>query len=282
MCTTENKSTTNKVNNLRVVRSHLLSAGIREIVVEMPRPKPQICAGQFYNLGIKDSAGPILKRPISVSKVSEEGIHFVIKVLGEGTKRLNNLRVNDEVLAVGPLGNGVSNQLVKDSDEVILIGGGIGVAPLLQLAIEAKAQAKKVVTILGYSEKPYLVEAFQNLSDELYLCIDPRLDASEVSDYGDCIHLRGTVAEGIKRIKEMFREAKTSLFACGPEVMLAGIQNDVLQLTEESYYMTEERMACGMGACLVCAKKIIQNDEIKMLRTCIEGPVFKAKEVVFE
>lgn len=282
MCTTENKSNTNKVNTLRVVRSHLLSAGIREIVVEMPKPQPQIYAGQFYNLGIKDSAGPILKRPISVSKVSEEGIHFVIKVLGEGTKRLNNLRVNDEVLAVGPLGNGVPNQLVKKSDQIILVGGGIGVAPLLQLAIEAKAQSKKIVTILGYSEKPYLVEAFQNLSDELYLCIDPRIETSEVSDYGDCIHLSGTVAEGIKIIQGKPRTEKMSLFACGPEVMLAGIQKSVLQLTKESYYMTEERMACGMGACLVCAKKVIQNEEVKMLRTCIEGPVFRAEEVVFE
>lgn len=282
MCTTEKVIPVRKVNTLKVVRSHLLSAGIREIVLQMPTPQPMIQAGQFYNLGVKDSAGPILKRPISVSKISEEGLHFVIKVLGEGTKRLDQLRVNDEVQAVGPLGNGVSNLVVKDSEEIVLVGGGIGVAPLLQLAIEAKENGKKVTTILGFSEMPYLVEAFQKLSDSLYLCIDPKLDPETISDYGSCIHLSGTVAEGIKAIANKPINTNTSLFACGPEIMLAKIQDLVLSLTKESYYMTEERMACGMGACLVCAKKVQQNDEIKMLRTCIEGPVFRAEEVVFE
>lgn len=282
MCRTENNPSARQVNTLRVVRSHLLSAGIREIVLEMPKPHPVIRPGQFYNLCIKDSSGPILKRPISVSKVSEEGIHFVIKVLGEGTKRLNNLRVNDEVLAVGPLGNGVEKQVVNDSEQIILVGGGIGVAPLLQLAKEAKEAGKTVITILGFSEIPYMVEAFQPLSDSLFLCIDPKVNDADISDYGSCIHLRGTVAEGIKALGEIPMSAKMSLFACGPEVMLAGIQAQVLNITKESYYMTEERMACGMGACLVCAKKVIQNDEVKMLRTCVEGPVFKAEEVVFE
>lgn len=280
MCSSE--STLNlKVNTLRVVRSHLLSAGIREIVLQMPQNQPMFSAGQFYNLGIKNSGGPILKRPISISQVSEEGIHFVIKVLGEGTQRLNTLRVNDQVQAVGPLGNGVSIESVAAEEEVLLIGGGIGVAPLLQLAKEAKSKGKAVTTILGFSETPYMVESFQKYSDKVYLCLDPKLERTDHGTYGTVEHISGTVSEGISALSKKVKR-QYSIFACGPEVMLKAIQAKVVSLSANSYFLTEERMACGMGACLVCAKKIRQNDEVKMLRTCIEGPVFKAEEVVFE
>lgn len=282
-----------KINTLKIAKRINHASDIVEIILEAPKElKDQVLPCQFFNLGLKQQTGPILKRPISVSRVSEMGIHFVIKELGEGTKRLTQLAQGDEILAVGPLGNGISDLEWTSVDEILLIGGGIGTAPLLELGLRASKKNLKVTSILGFLEESYLEEAFAAISDEAMVCtVNQPLNALKSYEESHKVtRLRGLVTEGIaqyetQRIDRKNHAAAGSVIlavACGPDKMLKAIKEQLQNLEINLLVVTEERMACGMGACLVCAKKVIQDDEIKMLRTCVEGPVFKGSEVVFE
>ncbi len=270
-----------KVQELEIlgIKRHL--EDIVEIVLKNTEETQTIKPCQFFNLGIKTQTGPILKRPISVSHVSEEGIHFVIRELGEGTRRLTRLSIGDRVLAVGPLGNGVVPENYNHLDRIVLMGGGIGTAPLLELAKEAKSKGIRVTTILGYQKESYLEDVFAQYSDEVYLC---SLEKSEKVPSKLNIHIvQGTVIDGLKKWQSSLvdRDSKMGFFSCGPDKMLEAIQKETSKEYADNYLITEERMACGMGACLVCAKKVEQDGQEKMLRTCVEGPVFRTSEVIF-
>lgn len=280
MCSND-KIVHKKVQDLEIISIKRHLDDIVEIVLKNTEETQAIKPCQFFNLGIKTQTGPILKRPISVSQVSEAGIHFVIKELGEGTKRLTRLSTGDSILAVGPLGNGVIPENYNNLDQIILMGGGIGTAPLLELAKEAKAKGIKVITILGYQKESYLEDDFAEYSGEVYLC---SLEKPEKASNKANIHIvQGTVLDGLKKWQSNSanKNIKTGLFSCGPDKMLEAIKKETLMQYADNYIITEERMACGMGACLVCAKKVEQDGQEKMLRTCVEGPVFKTSEVIF-
>lgn len=269
---------TNKVHTLKVIEKHQLASDIFELILENPNTNT-VKPCQFYNLGIAQQGGPILKRPISVSQVSDKGIHFVIKQMGAGTERLCKLSPADEVLAVGPLGNGFETNQQIDTDKILLIGGGIGTAPLLGLAQKAKAEGKNVTTVLGYLNEVYLTDAFRQSSSQLRVCT--MSETAEIGQQQTAIedHFRGNALEGTLDLNLNLKDY--TVVACGPDIMLHRIKDSLLEEAKALYLVTEERMACGMGACLVCAKKVIQNDEEKMVRTCIEGPVFLGREVQF-
>lgn len=279
-----------KINNLPVLENNRLASDIVELVLECPKAvKNLIKPCQFFNLGLKDHTQPLLKRPISVSRVSEKGVHFVIKELGEGTRRLTNLKIGESIQAVGPLGNGIALESIKAYEDIILIGGGIGTAPLLELAQVAYKEEKNISTFLGYLKEPYLIQEFSKVSSEVNLCTIEKIESpSELEDIKNAKFIEGHVGIGLELyLKELEQEIplkRKLAVACGPDKMLKAIKTQLEKSTisMDLLVVTEERMACGMGACLVCAKKVIQNEEVKMLRTCIEGPVFKAEEVEFE
>ena len=269
----------NKMNTLKVVEKKQLASDIYEIILENPMTN-DILPCQFYNLGLKNQGTPILKRPISVSRVSEKGIHFVIKKMGAGTERLCVLLPGDEVLAVGPLGNGFDIASNLQIEKLLLIGGGIGTAPLLELAKKAQAVGKEVTTVLGYLNEGYLVEEFFTASNHMLLCSMETFSNKDTFGRGGNSStfigntLEGTLSLGLDL-------SQYTIVACGPDIMLYRVNEAMAGRAQTIYLVTEERMACGMGACLVCAKKVIQNDEEKMVRTCIEGPVFLGSEVQF-
>ena len=269
----------NKLHTLKVVEKSQKASDIYEIILENPG-LTDIKPCQFFNLGLKAQGNPILKRPISVSQVSEKGIHFVIKQMGKGTERLCNLNPADEVLAVGSLGNGFDMSQNLQTDKVLLVGGGIGTAPLLELAKQAKQQGKQVDVVLGYLNEAYLVDAFFAYADNVTVCtMDSLQNQSEIACQAHIQYFRGNTVEAVESL-ELELGAYT-LVACGPDIMLEKTKEAFNSHVKALYLVTEERMACGMGACLVCAKKVIQNDEEKMVRTCIEGPVFLGSEVQF-
>lgn len=269
----------NKIHTLKVVETNQLASDIYEVVLENPKTNT-ILPCQFYNLGLKNQGSPILKRPISVSQVSDKGIHFVIKKLGAGTERLCNLVLGDEVMAVGPLGNGFNIEENLQTEKLLVIGGGIGTAPLLELAKVAKQAGKNVTAILGYLNEAYLIEPFKESSQKLRVCsMSNLINADAINQINEIDQFIGNALEGTISLELDLNEY--TIVACGPDIMLHRIKDAFQEKAKELYLVTEERMACGMGACLVCAKKIVQNDEEKMVRTCIEGPVFLGREVQF-
>ncbi|GIO37332.1 dihydroorotate dehydrogenase [Paenibacillus antibioticophila] len=204
--------------------------------------------GQFYMLRAWDGY-PLLSRPLSVFNVEDHYIEFLYLVAGEGTTIFSKLQAGDEIMLEGPLGNGFS----KPAGRTAFVGGGIGIAPFYY----ALKQAPEADVYLGFSREAYLVDEFKALAS-----------GEVVADVG------GIVLDQVD-----FNQYDT-IFTCGPHKMLEAVQRKQADSgTAAAVYVSlENRMACGIGACLVCSVKCKETRK----KACADGPVFRAEEVVFE
>lgn len=221
-------------------------------------------AGQFASLYCKDGSR-LLPRPISICEIEkEEGmIRLVFRIAGAGTKEFSTWKVGDSIRVMGPLGNGFTLEGTK----AILIGGGIGIPPMLQLAKSLKCE-KQIV--LGYRNQDlFLKEEFEPYG------------AVYVSTEDGSVGTKGNVIDAIQENK---LEADI-IFACGPTPMLRGIKQYAMEKKIKTQISLEERMACGIGACLACVCQSKEKDHhtnVKNKRICKDGPVFYAEEVEIE
>ncbi len=220
--------------------------------------------GQFAMLYPKDKS-TILPRPISICEVLDDGLRFVFRVAGKGTREFSNYAVGDEIKVMGPIGNGypVDKAVGK---KVVLLGGGIGVPPILELAkaLEGKAD---VTVIPGYRDANMFLKAdFEKHAATLV--------ATEDGSNGT----KGNVLDAVKE-----NNLKPDvIMACGPMPMLRAIKKYAEENNITAYISLEERMACGVGACLGCVCKTTNKDHhshVNNARVCTEGPVFEAGEV---
>ena len=224
--------------------------------------KEGLRAGQF--LHIQCGEGHLLRRPISVCLCMEDAPHdtarIVFEVRGEGTRWLAQRQVGDKLNVLGPLGNGFQ---ITPEDRLLLVGGGIGVPPLLG---QAAYTAKKATAVLGFrsADRAMLVEDYQNYCKEVYLCSD---DGS--------MGRHGFVDAQLRDILEKDKDF-TAVLACGPKPMLKNVAKVAAEYGVLCQVSLEERMACGVGACLGCA---VQMADGTMKHVCKDGPVFDAKEV---
>lgn len=216
--------------------------------------------GQFVSFFCKDGSR-LLPRPISICEInhSEGTLRFVFRIVGEGTKEIATYKVGDEVVIMGPLGNGFT----LEGKKAILIGGGIGIPPMLELAKQLDIE-KSIV--LGYRDVTFMDQEFEPYGD-VYV-------ATEDGSTG----VKGNV---IDAIREHAIDADI-IFACGPTPMLRGIQSYALEHGIKAQLSLEERMACGIGACLACVcktKEVDHHTHVHNTRICKDGPVFYAQEV---
>jgi len=211
------------------------------------RAKP----GQFFILRAWEFY-PLLGRPMSVFDLSPDSLSFAYAVRGEGTRALSRLRPGDELWLLGPLGNGWT----RAEGRVALVGGGIGLAPLL---LTAKVFGPPMDIFLGFRDEPFLLEEFSPFA-RLYVASE-RGGPPEV--------FRGLVTE-------MFEpRGYAAVYACGPHAMLEALYRKCRQVGVPLYVSLEERLACGIGACLGCTIFTKSGPA----RLCREGPVFPADEV---
>ncbi len=224
--------------------------------------KEGLMAGQFLHIACGE--GLLLRRPISVCMVQEDEpqdtARVVFEVRGEGTKWLAERQVGDKVNVLGPLGNGFT---VTPNDRLLLVGGGIGVPPLLG---QAAFTAKNSTAVLGFrsADRAMLVEDYRDYCEAVYLCSD---DGS--------LGRHGFVDAQLKDILEKDKNF-TAVLACGPKPMLKNVAKVAAEYGVPCQVSLEERMACGVGACLGCA---VQMADGTMKHVCKDGPVFDAKEV---
>ncbi|OUO17620.1 dihydroorotate dehydrogenase electron transfer subunit [Flavonifractor sp. An4] len=224
--------------------------------------KEGLMAGQFLHIACGE--GLLLRRPISVCMVQEDEpqdtARVVFEVRGEGTKWLAQRQVGDKVNVLGPLGNGFT---VTPNDRLLLVGGGIGVPPLLG---QAAFTAKNSTAVLGFrsADRAMLVEDYRDYCEAVYLC----------SDNGS-LGRHGFVDAQLKDILEKDKNF-TAILACGPKPMLKNVAKVAAEYGVPCQVSLEERMACGVGACLGCA---VQMADGTMKHVCKDGPVFDAKEV---
>lgn len=215
--------------------------------------------GQFINIKIDDNYQNFLRRPISISSYIENEITIIYKIFGIGTERLSYKKPGDTLDILCPLGNGFT--IKKNIKKSLLIGGGVGVPPLLELAKQLKDNNLEFNVIIGFSnsEEVFLENEFKELTEKTIVCT---IDGS----YGE----KGNVLEVIKEKSLDF----DYYYACGPEKMLHA-------LVKEGYVgqlSFEERMGCGFGACMGCSHKTVQSYK----RICKEGPVLESSEVFID
>lgn len=252
-----------------ILSCDMIETDICKIIVENPYPEVGIKAGQFFGIMPSGRSNKLLRRPISVCECDENTITFLIKVLGEGTDELSKLKAGEKLDIMGPLGNGFD---VDGSKKALVVGGGIGTAPLVQLLSELENQGQRNVrTLLGYKERPYGLDLFGKHTNNL-------LTSSETL----AMPHKGYVTEFM--LEALKTEVYEMVYACGPEPMLNCIQAVCNELNVPVQLSIEERMACGIGACLVCTCKVHSDKDHEgydNVRTCKEGPVFLGTEVIF-
>ena len=224
-------------------------------------------AGQFVSVYCNDGSR-LLPRPISICEIDKENgrLRVVYRVTGPktGTEEFSKLKAGDIIPVIGPLGNGFPYEKAEGK-KVFLMGGGIGVPPILELAKQMDCEKKQIV--VGYRDaQTFLKEEFEQ-NGELYISTE---DGSV-----------GTKGNVMDAIRENALEADM-IYACGPTPMLRAIKQYAEENGIECYISLEERMACGIGACLACVCKSKEKDahsNVNNKRICKDGPVFLSTEV---
>lgn len=249
--------------NAVVVKTSCLAGGIYEMYLETQAAK-YAKPGQFVMVYPHDGS-MILPRPISICEaIGKKVLRLVYRVSGKGTKEFSFLREGDEIKVLGPIGNGFPLEAAAGK-KVVLLGGGIGVPPILELSKRIKAA--EVTTVVGYR------------NDDLFLYDDFKKYAKVVVATEDGSKgVKGNVIDALKTKKI----SADVIYACGPMPMLRAVKAYAEETGATAYISLEERMACGVGACLGCVCKTVNKDEhshVNNARVCTEGPVFDAKEV---
>ena len=223
--------------------------------------------GQFISMYTTDGS-KLLPRPISICEIDRTRgmLREVYRVTGEntGTEQFSKLKSGDTIPVIGPLGNGFPYEKAEGK-KVFLMGGGIGVPPILELAKQMQCEKKQIV--VGYrNAQTFLKEEFE-AAGELYISTE---DGSV-----------GTKGNVMDAIRENGLKADM-IYACGPTPMLRAIKQYAEEQGIECYISLEERMACGIGACLACVCRSKEKDahsNVNNKRICKDGPVFLATEV---
>nr|WP_296264325.1 dihydroorotate dehydrogenase electron transfer subunit [uncultured Merdimonas sp.] len=255
-----------KKERAEVISQESLAAGIYSMWIRTDaaaEAKP----GQFISMYTDDKA-KILPRPISICEIDrkKQALRVVYRVTGPdtGTEQFSRLKAKETVEIVGPLGNGFPLEKAEGK-RAFLMGGGIGVPPILELAKQLSCSRKQILA--GYRDaQTFLSEEFLQ-NGELYISTE---DGSA-----------GTRGNVMDAVRENHLEADI-IYACGPAPMLRAIKAYAEEKGIECYISLEERMACGIGACLGCVCKSKEKDEhsnVHNKRVCKDGPVFLASEV---
>ncbi len=279
-----------------VVDQNALGSGIYDLTLKTKNIAKAAKAGQFVSVYSNDRS-KLLPRPISLCGIDrdEDTIRLVYRVTGEntGTEEFSKLVMGDRIRILGPLGNGFT---VEPGKKAFLIGGGIGVPPMLQLAkdinsgvvqtsgaVDTNTQEKgqtEEKQINGHGKKICDMNIIMGYRDENTFLLDEfkeQADSFVATEDGSV----GTKGNVIDAINENGLEADV-IYACGPMPMLRALKAYAMEHDMECYVSMEERMACGIGACLACVCKTKDKDahsNVNNKRICKEGPVFNAKEV---
>jgi dihydroorotate dehydrogenase electron transfer subunit len=241
-----------------------ISAEIFDMKIKAPEIAGEAVPGQFVSLYSKDGSR-LLPRPISLCGIDREKgeLRLVYRTAGAGTKEFSGLQAGDTIDVLGPLGNGFP---LGKGKKAFLIGGGIGIPPMLELA-KALSGENEVQAVLGYrSNSLFLKEEFEAYGS-VYVATE---DGSA-----------GTKGNVLDAIRENALDAQV-IYACGPTPMLRALKAYAAEKNMECWLSLEEKMACGVGACLACvcqSKEVDSHSQVHNKRICKDGPVFAAEEI---
>lgn len=225
--------------------------------------------GQFICVYPKDKS-TLLPRPISICEVREDrkALRIVYRIAGQGTKEFSRYTQGEKLDILGVLGNGFPVKAATDR-KVFLMGGGIGIPPMLQLAKELQSvtDRENIQIVVGYRDAGTFLREDLEKHGQIFIATEDGSVGTK-GNVMDAIEANGLEADAI--------------FACGPMPMLRAIKQYAAEADIPAYISLEEHMACGVGACLGCVVKTREVDHhshVNNARICTDGPVFEAKEV---
>lgn len=244
----------------KVISQDFIGDGICDMWIDTCNIAEKAVPGQFISVYTKD-ASKLLPRPISICETYGQRLRIVYRIVGGGTTEFSGYKAGDSIHILGPLGNGFP---LEKGTHPILIGGGIGIPPMLELAKRINGDKDIVV---GYRNKDTFLDKELKVYGDITIATD---DGS--------LGTHGTVIDAIKE-----NNIKGDvIYACGPTPMLRAVKEYAEENGIEAWISLEEKMACGIGACLACVCKSTEIDDHSMVhnkRICKDGPVFNAKEV---
>lgn len=225
---------------------------------------PEMLPGQFVEVRVDGSPSTFLRRPISINFVDRENneLWLLVATVGEGTKQLAKLKFGDVLNCVLPLGNGFTP--AKQGEKVLLVGGGVGVAPLLYMGAEMKRQGIEPTFLLGA----------RTANDLLMLPIFNKYGRAYVTTEDGSMGEKGFVTNHSILNQEHFDRIST----CGPTPMMKAVARYARQNNVDCEASLENLMACGLGACLCCVEKTTEGN----LCVCKDGPVFNIKKLLWQ
>ncbi|AME09197.1 MULTISPECIES: dihydroorotate dehydrogenase electron transfer subunit [Gemella] len=251
-----------QVQLVKVVENKKIADKIYKLTLEGSIVNEMNTAGQFVNIKVGKGREFLLRRPISICEINKEEQTFVIvyRVNGEGTKCISKLNIGEMVDVLGPLGKGYDITTLIKGETALLVGGGIGVPPLYELAKKFNEKGVKTIHVLGFNNEKdvFYKERFEKLGTTYVATAD--------GTYGE----KGFVTDIIKKYNIQYDK----YYSCGPLAMLKALKN--MDSEHIGYISLEERMACGVGACYACVCNKIDG---MVSRVCYDGPVYKADEI---
>ena len=236
---------------LKITENIRVAENVYKMVLEDPELE-EMKPGQFVNIRLD---GLYLRRPISVCESEAGSLTIIYKAVGKGTEQMSRMKEREKLDVLTGLGNGYD--LTKAGDRPLLLGGGVGVPPLVMLARKLREQGKDVTVVLGFNtmEEVFGQAAFENMG----------------------VNTIVTTADGTFGTKGFVTDAMPEdysyFYTCGPEPMLKAVYRKTKTSGQFSF---EERMGCGFGACMGCSCKTITGNK----RICREGPVLEKEEIL--
>ena len=246
--------------NLEVTSATELRPGYVELRLKDPEgPLPDMYPGQFVEVRVDDTPATFLRRPISINQVKDNELWLLVHAVGEGTRWITERRVGQRLNLVGPLGNGFS--LTSAGQHPLLVGGGVGTAPLLYLGEALVRAGVQPTFLLGGRSATDLMQT------DHFRALGPVWTTTEDGTDGE----RGFVTQ-----HSLWQRADfTAVCTCGPKPMMVAVARQAAALGIPCQASLENMMACGLGACLCCVEDTLRGN----LCVCKEGPVFDTREL---
>lgn len=249
----------------RVLGNEQVGPRLYKITLDSPRMAQAVRPGQFVHMQLPGFEAHILRRPFSVYRALPESgvIEIIYQTVGEGTVRMTGYAQGEECLVMGPLGHGWQ----ACEGKILLVGGGVGAAPLFMFAEELASEGRSFEVVLGAQTESMLVTRADYAK---LLGRDPVIatDDGSVGFAGFCI-------EPVRNL--LAADEYAAVFCCGPEPLMRAVSSIAEEAGVKCWVSMEKRMACGIGACLSC---VVETRAGKR-RSCVDGPVFDAKDVVW-
>ncbi|HOW35423.1 MAG TPA: dihydroorotate dehydrogenase electron transfer subunit [Candidatus Omnitrophota bacterium] len=251
-------------NKFRIISNKKVCQRFHRLCLDAKAIAKNVRPGQFIHIRVSDGITPLFRRPFSVFR-ARKGIEILYETVGRGTEILASRKSGEYLDVLGPLGNSFSMP-PKGTRRVVMIGGGVGVAPMLALSDALAKKGYELVLLYGARTKGHIfkMDEFKKNGCKVFIATN---DGS--------VGVKGYVSKLFSKIET--NPQSTVVYTCGPHPMLAAVKQFVLENNLRCEVSCEEVMACGLGACLGCSIKTTDGYRT----TCHDGPVFDINKIIF-